>query len=147
MDIATVISSEKGGSNRVETIHVYTFWNVTTCNPVKSNDVSGQHRRRRDSACRLLLAGFLFGLFSRVKMKTACSSETSMDFDRTTGHYIRYTLPNHRCKDLKSNIYTLFTALGKEEVKCQHQHNHSITSEYIIVILLLVPLSIMTVPF
>jgi hypothetical protein len=39
-----------------------------------------------------------------MKLEAICSSETSVEFQRTTQHYIPEdrTLHNNRCKDLKS---------------------------------------------
>jgi hypothetical protein len=44
-----------------------------------------------------------------MKMETTCSSETSVDFQRTARHYIigDRTLHNHSCANLKSYIVTL----------------------------------------
>jgi hypothetical protein len=44
--------------------------------------------------------------FSTLKMEAACSSETPVDFQRTTWRYIPEdrTLHNHRCENLKSLI-------------------------------------------
>jgi hypothetical protein len=43
--------------------------------------------------------------FSTLKMEAICSSETSVDFQRTTQRYIPEdsTLHNHRCENLKSH--------------------------------------------
>jgi hypothetical protein len=40
-------------------------------------------------------------------MERICSSETTVEFQRTTRRYIPEdsTLHNHRCENLKSNIY------------------------------------------
>jgi hypothetical protein len=42
--------------------------------------------------------------FSTLKMEATCSSETSVNFQRTTRRYISEdsTLHNHRCENLKS---------------------------------------------
>jgi hypothetical protein len=41
-----------------------------------------------------------------LKMEATCSSETSVDFQQTTQHYIPEdsTLHNHHCENLKSYI-------------------------------------------
>jgi hypothetical protein len=56
------------------------FWDITPCSPL-STDVS-----------------------STLKMEAICSSETSVDTQRTTRRYIpeEDTLHNHRCENLKS---------------------------------------------
>jgi hypothetical protein len=43
---------------------------------------------RKKPACCLLYAGFYLDL-STLKMEAACSSETSVDFQWTTGRYIQ----------------------------------------------------------
>jgi hypothetical protein len=45
-----------------------------------------------------------------MKMEAICSSETSVDFQRTTRRYITEdsTLHNHRCENLKSYFVELF---------------------------------------
>jgi hypothetical protein len=65
-----------------------------------SVDVSEEHVPSI-SACCLLHAGFSLTL----KKVESCSSETSVDFHRLTGHYIPEdrTL-HHRCENLESNI-------------------------------------------
>jgi hypothetical protein len=57
------------------------------------------------STCHLLSRWFLAQLILRtLKMDAICSSETSVDFHRTTRRYIPEdsTLHNHRCENLKS---------------------------------------------
>jgi hypothetical protein len=46
----------------------------------------------------------LLGFSSILKMEGTCSSETSVDFQRTTKRYIpeARALHNHRCENLKS---------------------------------------------
>jgi hypothetical protein len=50
---------------------------------------------------------------STLKMEAICSSETSVDFQRTTQRYIPEdgTLHNHRCENLKSYITKLFSKI------------------------------------
>jgi hypothetical protein len=43
----------------------------------------------KSSACYLLHAGFLLGLFFDLKIEVTCSSETSVDFLHITRHYIQ----------------------------------------------------------
>jgi hypothetical protein len=52
--------------------------------------------------------------FYTLKMETICSSETSVDFERTTRRYIPddSTLHNHRCENLKSYKFILSFLLG-----------------------------------
>jgi hypothetical protein len=56
------------------------------------------------TVCHFLHTGFLLGFSSTLKMEGTCSSETSVDFQRTTQHYIpeARALHNHRCENLKS---------------------------------------------
>jgi hypothetical protein len=60
-----------------------------------------------------------------LKMEVTCSSEMSVDFQRTTLHYIPKvrTLHNHRCENFKS--YAIFASLQL----CIHWHSHSFTPE------------------
>jgi hypothetical protein len=55
-----------------------------------------------------LLAGFFSAglISSTLKMEAICSSEMSVDIQRTTRRYIPEgsTLHNHRCENLKSYI-------------------------------------------
>jgi hypothetical protein len=66
----------------------------------------------------LLLRWFLAKLiFSTLKMRVICSSETSVDTQRTTGRNIPEdgTLHNPRCENLKS--YIMLTKFDKTEIK------------------------------
>jgi hypothetical protein len=59
------------------------------------------------TACHLISRWFLAQfIFSTLKIKAMCSSETSVDTQRTTRRYIPEdgTLHNHRCDNLKSYI-------------------------------------------
>jgi hypothetical protein len=61
------------------------------------------------SACRLLSRSFLARLYSStLKTEAIRSSETSVNFQRTTRRYIPEdsTVHNHRCENLKSYIET-----------------------------------------
>jgi hypothetical protein len=65
------------------------------------------------SACHLLARWFAEPISSTLKMEAICSSETSVETQRTTRRHIPedYTLHNHRCENLKSYIYCLFCFL------------------------------------
>jgi hypothetical protein len=56
------------------------------------------------TACYKLHAGFMLGLFLAPKIAVTCSSEMSVDFQRTAGRCIPEdrTLHNFRCENLKS---------------------------------------------
>jgi hypothetical protein len=69
------------------------FWDITPCIPMSVNQ------------CHLLACCFLAELiFSTLEMEAICSSETSVDTQWTTWHYIPEvgTLHNHCCENLKS---------------------------------------------
>jgi hypothetical protein len=68
-----------------------------------------QGRRSRPSICSILVSSF--DHCSNLKMEATCSSEVSVDFQRTTGHYI--PLLNHPCGSLKS--YVFFILSGKQQ--------------------------------
>jgi hypothetical protein len=58
-----------------------------------------------NAACHLISHRFLAQLFfSTLKIEAICSSETSVDTQRTTRRYILEdgTLHNHHCENLKS---------------------------------------------
>jgi hypothetical protein len=58
------------------------FWDITPCSPLKVS-------RRFGKTYSLLARWFLAELiFSTPKMKAICSSETSVDTQRTTRRYI-----------------------------------------------------------
>jgi hypothetical protein len=69
------------------------------------NDLNYLHENWSSlQACHLLSRWFLAQpIFSSLKMEAICSSETSVDTQRTTRRYIPEdgTLYNHRCKNLK----------------------------------------------
>jgi hypothetical protein len=54
-------------------------------------------------------------IFSTLKMEAICSSEMSVDIQRTTRRHIPEddTLHNHLCENLKSQIIRLFFVLFK----------------------------------
>jgi hypothetical protein len=95
------------------------FWDITRCRPSKVNRrFGGTHRlhlqgrisRARNQRESRWQAELSFKLVpcsassSTLKMETICSSETSVDFRRTTPRYIPEdsTLHNHLCENFKS---------------------------------------------
>jgi hypothetical protein len=81
------------------------FWEITPCSPY-STDVSEE----RDSASFILVSYLVYS--STLKMESACPSETSVEFQRTTRRYIPEdrTLHNHRCENHKSNTCLLLAS-------------------------------------
>jgi hypothetical protein len=92
-----------------------TVWDITPCSPLNVNRrFGGTYRlhlqdRKNKLSKSFVHAGFLLGLFSTLKMEAICSSETSVDVQRTTRRYIPEdsTLHDHRCENLKSNMETI----------------------------------------
>jgi hypothetical protein len=100
------------------------FWDITPCSPLKVNRHFGgkyrlnlQGRKNKPSkkpawnqvASRdCFHAGFLLGLFSNLKMGGICSSEISLDFQRTTRRYIPedITLLGNSCNDFDYILVT-----------------------------------------
>jgi hypothetical protein len=89
------------------------FWNMTSCSPLSLNrrfggtyrlHIQGGRNRFSKPACHLLARWFVEPISSTLKMDTICSSETSVETQRTTRRHIPedYTLHNHRCENLKS---------------------------------------------
>jgi hypothetical protein len=81
-----------------------TFWRVTCRLHLQSRSIS-QARNQRESRwqAELCLISCL-AYASNLKIEATCSSETSVDFERTTRRYIPEdkTLHNHRCENLVS---------------------------------------------
>jgi hypothetical protein len=80
------------------------FWDITQCNPLKVN-------RRFGGTCRLSLQVRRMSQSSSVKASgKQISSETSVDFQRTTWRYVPedITLHNQNCENLKSYIAYVF---------------------------------------
>jgi hypothetical protein len=94
------------------------FWDITPCSPLKVNlrfgrtyrfhlqgqrISQGRNQRERRWLC---LTVYCSTYSSNLKMEAKFSSETSVDFQRTTRHYTpeHITLHNHRCENLKSYI-------------------------------------------
>jgi hypothetical protein len=72
----------------------------------KTGEIHNKQSARRDlfAACFMLTPMLAYS--STLKMKTICSSSTSVDFHRTVRRFITEdrTLLNHRCDSLKSNM-------------------------------------------
>jgi hypothetical protein len=100
-----------------ETLKSSIIWDITPCSPLKFYWRSGgifrllhydwstvQARNKCNSivTCFTLVLCLAYSL--NQKMEATCSSETSLDFQRTTWRYIpeERTLRNHRCENLKS---------------------------------------------
>jgi hypothetical protein len=92
------------------------FWNITPCGPLKVNQrfegtrrLHLQSRRinRPRNQCEISSKQrSCLAYSSTLKMEATCSSETMVDFHRTTRRYIPeyWLLHNHRCENLKSCI-------------------------------------------
>jgi hypothetical protein len=91
------------------------FWDMTPCSPLSFNRRFGGtyclhlQGRRWHSACQLLARWFAEPISSTLKKEAICSSETSVETQRTTRRHISEgdTLHNHRCENLKSYIFIL----------------------------------------
>jgi hypothetical protein len=76
------------------------------------------------SACHLLVSCPAY--FSTLKMEVICSSETSVDFQRTTRRYIPEdsTLHNYRCENLK--FYKTYEGYSTRQIAAgPRQHSNS----------------------
>jgi hypothetical protein len=69
------------------------FWDITPCSPLKPNWHFGgtcrhqpQGRRISQATCFTLVSYLAYSL--TLKMEATCSSETLVDFQRTSQHYI-----------------------------------------------------------
>jgi hypothetical protein len=106
------------------------FWDITPCSPLKANRRSGgtytyllhlqgqgisraRNQREASRAClppaSTLISCSAYSLTQ--KMEAICSTETSVDFHRTTRRFIpedSITLYNHRCENLKSCVKNIF---------------------------------------
>jgi hypothetical protein len=122
------------------------FWDITPCRPLKVNGRFGetctlhlQGRRisqasnQREACSKLATWYFLLATFftlisclaysSTLMMQMTCSSETSVNFKRTTRRYIpeNRTLHNHRCEYLKSyTVMCLVYFLAKLHIPRSH---------------------------
>jgi hypothetical protein len=86
----------------VRNVNLFIFRDITLCSLLNVN-------RRFGGTCRtaLIAAGFMLvsclAYSSAMKMEEACSSDPSVDFQRTT----HGTLHNHRCENFKSYMLNL----------------------------------------
>jgi hypothetical protein len=99
------------------------FLNITQCSPLKVNrrfggkyllHLQGRRISRARTSVKAVIAtcfyaGSCLAYSSTLKMVAICSSETSVDFQRSTRRYIPEdsTLHNHRCENLKSYFISL----------------------------------------
>jgi hypothetical protein len=98
------------------------LWDITPCSPLKANRPFGgtyrihlQGRRisrvRNQRESRSLVSCSAYS--STLKIDAICSSETLVDFQRTTRRYIPEDIAsstpfhNHRCENLKSYIFLI----------------------------------------
>jgi hypothetical protein len=65
-------------------------------------------------ACYLLHAGFLLDYYSILKMEGTCSSETSVDFQRTTLLYI----PETRTLQIQISFLQWLVERGTADISC-----------------------------
>jgi hypothetical protein len=94
------------------------FWDLTPCSPLNVNRrFGGTYRlhlqgRKISSACHLLSRCFFCSTYSStLKMEAICSSETSVDSQRTKRRYIPEdsTLHNRRCENPRCFCIYLFS--------------------------------------
>jgi hypothetical protein len=95
------------------------FWDITRCSSVKiyqglegtyrlhlqgQRTSQARNQQPRLAACFVLVSCFDYS--STLKLGPICSSQTSVDFQRTTSPYIpeKRSLHSHRCENLKSSI-------------------------------------------
>jgi hypothetical protein len=98
------------------------FWDMTPCSPLGFNrrfggtyrlHLQGQRNRFSKPASKHVesraFCWFAEPISSTLKMEAICSSETSVQTQRTTRRHIPedYTLHNHRCENLKSIVCLL----------------------------------------
>jgi hypothetical protein len=102
------------------------FWDITPCSPLKVNRRFGepyhlhlQSRRispaRNQRESRWKTQPYSVSYLT-LKMEVICSSETSLDFQRTTRLHIPEdrTLHNHRCENLNSSILSSHLIQSRE---------------------------------
>jgi hypothetical protein len=85
----------------------YMFCDITPCSAVKFDRSFGGTCRQQNTACCILHAGFLHGLYvSALLMETICSFGILVDFHRTTRRCIQEdsTVHSHRFENFKYNI-------------------------------------------
>jgi hypothetical protein len=97
------------------TLRRVVLWDITSCSPLKVNQHFGRtwclHLQALLATCFKLVSCSAYSW--TLKMEATCSSETSVDFQRTTHRYIpeHRTLHNHHCENLSSHIMPDYTAL------------------------------------
>jgi hypothetical protein len=93
------------------------FWDITPCSQLKVNRRFGGTSEL--AAC--FHAGFLIGLLLTLKMEATCSSETSVDFQRTIRRYIPEdgALHNRRRENLKSYKKEIVCRFGSNARACE----------------------------
>jgi hypothetical protein len=113
------------------------FWYITPCSPFRVNrrfvgtyhlHLHGRKINKQQTSVKAgskQSPGYL-------KMEAICSTETSVDIQRTTRRYIPEdsTLYNHRCENLKSYILVL-----SSKVKCFHISERKIFGKVMVSVL------------
>jgi hypothetical protein len=90
---------------------------ITTCSPIRINRRFGARWLSLPSAF-MLVSCFVYS--STLKMRVTCSSETSVDFHRTTRLYIRkhITLRNHRLRTSNPTYSVHVFTKGENLMSC-----------------------------
>jgi hypothetical protein len=86
------------------------FWDITPCSPFSVNRrFGGPYRRQRRGRKNKLSKKPGLKQVVSLKMEAICSSETSVDTQRTTRRYIPENgdLHNHRCDNFKSYKFSI----------------------------------------
>jgi hypothetical protein len=109
----------------IGTVESSIVWSIMVCSPVKVNRrFRGTYRlyfqgRSVRQACCLLHAGFCLAYSWTLKMEKISSSETSVDFHRTTQSYIPED--SHCCQNLKYNEWYYNSRLDNKRGLYQNQ--------------------------
>jgi hypothetical protein len=85
-------------------IKSFIFWDITPCSPFKANwRFGGTFRLHLQSRTVSQARNQRESRWQADEMEATCSTETSVDFQRTTRRYIPEdrTLRYHRCENLK----------------------------------------------
>jgi hypothetical protein len=113
----------------------YIICDVTPCSRLKVNRCFGGTYRPifRVEASRALLPSFFtlvscLAYFSILNMEATRSSETSVDFQRTTRRYIAEdgTFPNHLCENLRSYLFIEIFLLLNAKIAVMITRNFSL---------------------